>query len=377
MRRVSLRAHLALGVGEKALAILSEEKRPTNHRIRSTDVDPPTTPHSPISDSVPGSPSAPFLEQRSNHDGLVQLLPRNYDVRNRAMGNDREDATGSSVVATTESSLTADEEITRIELREIQKTSGSISSQPRHIDLPASTFDDMRSGGPQTPGSASVFSNASRSTPMEITPGLQVLVVDDDRMTRLLMTRMLERLRCIVTTAVNGKQALHLLLGEEQSVDTPAEEQEANFPTEGREIPRDRRSVQTISKGGRFVITFLDNQMPVMSGVEMVRKLRMLGREDLIVGVTGNALLSDQEEYLEAGADQYVHLAVGHSLSSPDTFSFASILTKPVREENLRGMLSIADERRRARARDSCQSPLQLQLPPPMDPDESTPTPAR
>ena len=360
-------------MGEKALGILSEEKRLANPRIRSTDVGTPTTPYPPISDSVPGSPSIPFLEQRSNPDGLVQLLPRNYDVRNRAMGSDHEDATGSSAVAITESPLAADEEIARVE---VLKISGRISSQPHHIDLPASTFSDMRSGGPQTPGSASVLSNASRSTPMEITPGLHVLVVDDDRMTRLLMTRMLERLRCVVTTAANGKQALQLLLGEEQSVSTPGEEQEANFSAEDRDVPRDGGSMQTFNKEGRFVITFLDNQMPTMSGVEMVRKLRMLGREDLIVGVTGNALLSDQEEYLGAGADQYVHLAVRHSLSGPHPSTFASILTKPVREENLRSMLSIADERRRSRARDSYQSPLQLQLPPPMDSDGLTPTPA-
>lgn len=43
----------------------------------------------------------------------------------------------------------------------------------------------------------------------------------------------------------------------------------------------------------------------------------------------GNALLPDQEEYLEAGADH--------------------VLTKPVREENVRKMLVIADERKNAR----------------------------
>ena len=142
---------------------------------------------------------------------------------------------------------------------------------------------------------------------MEITPGLQVLVVDDDRMTRLLMTRMLERLRCIVTTAANGKQALRLLLGEDQSTDTPGDDQELNFLSDGREVPRDWTAVHMGSKEGRFAITFLDNQMPIMSGVEMVKKLRTLGREDFIVGVTGNALLHDQEEYIGAGADQCVH----------------------------------------------------------------------
>ena len=53
--------------------------------------------------------------------------------------------------------------------------------------------------------------------------------------------------------------------------------------------------------------------------------------------VVGNALLPDQEEYLEAGAD--------------------FILTKPVREENVRKMLVIADERKKGRfPRDSIGS---------------------
>jgi osomolarity two-component system sensor histidine kinase SLN1 len=310
--RDGLHAPLALGVGEKALSILSEEKRPANPRIRSMDRGIPSASHSPGSDPTPGSPSSPFLEQRSNPDGLIQLLPRNYDVCNQAAAKVRKDTADNSVVATQEPPPAADEEVAHVEALEVLKTSAGISSRPRHIDLPTTTINDIRAGGPQTPGSASVLSNASRSTPTEIPPGLQVLVVDDDRMTRLLMTRMLERLRCVVTTAENGKQALQLLLGEGRSADTPAEEQEPNHPTDDREVPRDVVSVHTMSKEGKFVVTFLDNQMPSMSGVEMVRRLRMLGREDLIVGVTGNALLPDQEEYLEAGADQYVRLVVSH-----------------------------------------------------------------
>jgi len=267
------------------------------------DGGPPAASNSPGSDSVPGSPSAPFLEQWSNPDGFVQLVPRNYDVRNRNMVNGRNYTTGAFVATTPDSSPVADEEMAHAEPREVLKASGRISSRPRHIDLPTTAFGDIRPNDPQTPGSASLLSNASRSTPIEITPGLKVLVVDDDRMTRLLMTRMLERLRCAVTTAENGKQALQLLLGEGQSADTPAEEQEPNFPAHGQEVPRDGVSVHSTNKEGKFTITFLDNQMPIMSGVEMVRKLRMLRREDLIVGVTGNALLPDQEEYLEAGAD--------------------------------------------------------------------------
>ncbi|THG98473.1 hypothetical protein EW026_g3718 [Hermanssonia centrifuga] len=54
----------------------------------------------------------------------------------------------------------------------------------------------------------------------------------------------------------------------------------------------------------KYAVVFLDNQMPVMSGLELVAKLRELGRHDFVVGVTGNALLADQQEYLEAGVDQ-------------------------------------------------------------------------
>jgi len=43
--------------------------------------------------------------------------------------------------------------------------------------------------------------------------------------------------------------------------------------------------------------------MPVMTGLSMVTKPRKAGRSDFVVGVTGNALLSDQEEYLQAGVD--------------------------------------------------------------------------
>ena len=361
----------ALGVGGKVLTILSEDKRPANPRIQSMDGGLPTAPRSPSSDPTPGSPSAPFLEQRSNPDGLVQLLPRNYD--NRDTVNVRKSTTSNSVMTSPEP-LPPDEDAIRLESREVLKNSGKISSRPRHIDLPPTTFSEIRAAGPQTPGSASVFTSASRTTPMEITPGLQVLVVDDDRMTRLLMTRMLERLRCVVTTAANGKQALQLLLGEEQSAGTPVDDQEQNSPLDCREVPRDWTSVYTASREGKFAITFLDNQMPIMSGVEMVRKLRNLGREDLIVGVTGNALLQDQEEYIEAGADQCVHIVLDRFKFS---YLFFSILTKPVREENLRGMLSVADERRKTRARNSSQSPIQLRLPPFDDLEDSATTPVQ
>jgi CheY-like chemotaxis protein len=47
--------------------------------------------------------------------------------------------------------------------------------------------------------------------------------------------------------------------------------------------------------------------MPICSGVEVARRLRQLDRKDFVVGVTGNALTEDQQEYLQAGANQLRH----------------------------------------------------------------------
>ncbi|KAF8448879.1 hypothetical protein L210DRAFT_957695 [Boletus edulis BED1] len=108
-------------------------------------------------------------------------------------------------------------------------------------------------------------------------PPIIVLVVDDDWLAQTIMSRTLSRLGCHFSTAENGEIALEM--------------------------------------------------MPIMSGLEVIVKLREMGRGELVIGVTGNALVGDQKEYIEAGV---VH-----------------ILTKPVFEPNLMHILAIADERRR------------------------------
>lgn len=66
--------------------------------------------------------------------------------------------------------------------------------------------------------------------------------------------------------------------------------------------------------------------MPICSGLQVVNRMRSLGRDDLIVGVTANALLADQENYIEQGA--------------------SAVLTKPVSEVDLRRYLIMADRKR-------------------------------
>jgi CheY-like chemotaxis protein len=123
--------------------------------------------------------------------------------------------------------------------------------------------------------------------------GLSVLVVDDDTLTRRLMTRMLQRLGADVSNAENGQSALDAIATND------------------------------------FDVVFLDNQMPLMSGVEAVRVLRARGSQLFVVGCTGNALEEDQHEYRSAGAD--------------------AILPKPVHQQDMEAKLVEARERKRVR----------------------------
>ncbi|KAL1758241.1 histidine kinase [Schizophyllum commune] len=168
---------------------------------------------------------------------------------------------------------------------------------------------------------ASISASTSRLQSQRF-DGTSVLVVDDDKTTRTLMKRMLERMGCTVAVAENGAVALKLM-GVGEVIASPASElsdptaalNSANLPpTPGEEV--------------RFDVVFMDNQMPLVSGMGVARRLRAIGRDDFLVGVTGNALQTDQREYLDAGVNR--------------------LLTKPVLEKNMREMLILGLERRRA-----------------------------
>ncbi|CCM01334.1 uncharacterized protein FIBRA_03383 [Fibroporia radiculosa] len=170
---------------------------------------------------------------------------------------------------------------------------------------------------PLSPSACSASTQATSSSCIQEGP-LRVLVVDDDPLTRKLMSRMLTRIGCRVSTAENGEMALEMILGTGQRA-TPSSEDTGSAGLSMEVVPAPDEP--------RYAVVFLDNQMPVLSGLDAVLKLREMGRRDFVVGVTGNALLTDQQEYLEAGADH--------------------VLTKPVLEKSLKSMLAIADERRK------------------------------
>ncbi|KAJ3889943.1 hypothetical protein GG344DRAFT_50604 [Lentinula edodes] len=151
----------------------------------------------------------------------------------------------------------------------------------------------------------------------DFSSSLSILVVDDDGVTRMMMDRLLRRQGCDVTTAENGRVALELILGDEWDPDMlELEDTVSSVPGSGSTVP----------DLPRFAVVFLDNSMPVLSGQRTVEILRRLRRRDFVVGLTGNALLTDQDEYLRAGVD--------------------IVLTKPVMQNKLLYVLKEADARR-------------------------------
>ncbi|KAL1406702.1 hypothetical protein Q8F55_008408 [Vanrija albida] len=152
------------------------------------------------------------------------------------------------------------------------------------------------SSAPTTPAATRVVSDPMASAQPAGTR-LRTLVVDDDKLTRKLMSRMLSRLGHDVDNADNGKTALDLIMSE-------------------------------YSQGRFYDVVFLDNQMPQMTGVEVVRALRQAQLGVFVVGCTGNALREDQREYLEAGANQ--------------------LLPKPIHQSSIELILEEARQRRAA-----------------------------
>lgn len=289
-------------------------------------------PRSPVSsqhyaEKVQAAPatSTTLLERATGADGLVHLVPKKVDdipqpvpalkesieaLKNRPFDRPPQRKRQPKVTTSMdETSQTAPIEKAEVSASTSTKQDtlsplSTATKRPQRIDLPKPPRSPtMRYPGDRLHPSLMRPPTPENAGSVDITPGLPVLVVDDDKMTRMLMRRMLERLKCVVTTAVNGQQALELVTGmsDIRRVDTPGSNEWEYF-VDGQATGTGGSPTPGTSES-KFALVFLDNQMPIMSGVEMVEELRKLGRKDLIVGVTGNALLPDQEEYLAAGAD--------------------------------------------------------------------------
>jgi CheY-like chemotaxis protein len=163
-------------------------------------------------------------------------------------------------------------------------------SNPESQSQPRSESPALPPAAPMTP----LNSVVSSSDP------LLVLVVDDDAVTRVLSSKLLTKLGCVVHTAKDGKECVDMVLNAEPYT---------------------------------YDLICLDNFMPVMTGEDAVKEIRANDRDDFIVGCTGNALTEDQDSYREAGADE--------------------VMVKPVMIHDFKRLIQMAHQRRlgrRARA---------------------------
>jgi CheY-like chemotaxis protein len=116
----------------------------------------------------------------------------------------------------------------------------------------------------------------------------RLLVVDDSLMNRKLLMRLLCARSFLCEEAADGQEAIGVY-----------------------EAARDA--------GRPFDAVLLDNQMPVMDGPTCVQKLRAIGCRCLVVGVTGNVMQADVDDFVQHGADR----VFGKPL---DTDAFESLL---------------------------------------------------
>ncbi|WP_285907531.1 response regulator [Pseudodesulfovibrio pelocollis] len=106
--------------------------------------------------------------------------------------------------------------------------------------------------------------------------GLRLLVVEDNRVNRLMAARMLATMGHEAATANNGEEALALLEREP------------------------------------FDAVFMDIQMPGMNGVQATRRIREAGPGSAmnpaipIIAITAHAMAGDREIFLEGGMDDYI-----------------------------------------------------------------------
>ena len=106
--------------------------------------------------------------------------------------------------------------------------------------------------------------------------GLKFLVVEDNRINRIMAARMLGKLGHSVDTACDGQEGLEIL------------------------------------KKKEFDAVFMDVQMPGMNGLDATRMIRNTPQDSLldpdipIIAMTAHAMLGDREEFIENGMTDYI-----------------------------------------------------------------------
>jgi len=106
-----------------------------------------------------------------------------------------------------------------------------------------------------------------------ITPGLNILIVEDNAINQLALARTLKHYKCNVETASNGQDA------------------------------------QTILREKALDCVLMDIQMPVMDGIQCLKLLRegnTINRDVPVIALTGYAMAHDESNFLYIGFNSYI-----------------------------------------------------------------------
>lgn len=274
-----LTSRAALGVGEKAIADapvnpdfqgdgseysggLIREKALGMDNIKFYRADSEGETPSTLTDGAPpmgALPPDPALKTIMEQRGLFELSSRRRSIDSvQAMGSVAQ--TRPADQRSRASTVTSLARGTVAPTNQSQPTNTSMTLDIRpggtasHSPIGTSPSTPWSADSPSSPTAPPRLNTAdsSSSIPLiQIEKGLNVLVVDDDALTRRLMSRMLTRLGCVVDTAENGKIALDKILANKN--DAPAEGANPN----GGSGPAS--SVAPAIEG--YDIVFLDNQM--------------------------------------------------------------------------------------------------------------------
>jgi signal transduction histidine kinase/CheY-like chemotaxis protein len=142
------------------------------------------------------------------------------------------------------------------------------------VALPVDPDQLLRSLTPARRSAAAAAPDAAGERGDALAPGLRVLVADDNEVNRLIATRLLEGLGCVVAAAGDGVEAL-------------------------------RMAAET-----RPDVILMDVSMPRMNGLEAAAEIRRreagTGRRTPIVALTAHALAEHRERCLDAGMDDHL-----------------------------------------------------------------------
>lgn len=160
---------------------------------------------------------------------------------------------------------------------------------------------------------------------------LRVLIVDDTKVNRMVLKRMMKKLRIrVADTAVNGREGVDMARGECMIV---RHRVTWVHPRTGFH-PALVRACACADPSGRYDIILMDIMMPVMDGIEATRDLRTNPPQNaprpVIVAVTASDSVQQAQQAKDAGVDDQVRSVCHQSRATSHAASRGITLTQAV-----------------------------------------------